>query len=248
VLPLVHDVMLYLTGGWLFEHDDFGSRCFDGKGLAMVVRVAQHPALGYGTMIAGGAETPGGDEWATVAERAARLNRFHTAAPGLGAWASGLAGLEYRVFLPNSLIALVETELPEPRLISSAVREVVARVDWWSAGGELEVPPDRLLVQPDWDGDEEAEVLARRDPIDDGLDTPDSYVWIDSLGRAAATTEDSYRLWRSRLITDDLEDLGVAGFSKRFEREVAHRHGRRNGHTLLGEWTTEGVELGEGAT
>lgn len=226
VLPLVQDGMLYLTLGWWADHGMAESWCTNGKGLGMAVKVAKHPALGYGLMIAAGLEEPVDRDPADVAGRAAHLNRFQTAAPGLGAWGDGLGGLEYRLFLPNSLIETIESDLPEPRLISSAVREVVERVEWWAAVAELDDPPGHLLAHPDWEGDDEAELLARRDPINDGLDAPASYAWIDGLGRAAATTEDSYRLWRSRLTPDDLDDPGVAGFSDWFEREVAHRHGR----------------------
>ena len=82
-----------------------------------------------------------------------------------------------------------------------------------------------MLLQPGWQDDDNAAVLARRDPINDGFHTPDGYVWLDHLGRAAATTENSYQIRRSRLAAVDVKDRGVAGFSRWFEREVAHRSG-----------------------
>lgn len=226
VLPLVQDVLLYLAPGWTLDHRETMSWCTDSKGLGMAVRVAEHPTQGYGLMIAAGPEKLFDASQALVAQRAACLNRFYTATPGLGAWASGLGGLEYRVFVPSSLVELVERDLPEPRLLSAAVREVVERIEWWAASDDLDTSTGPLLAHPAWDGDQTAEIIARRDPINDGLDAPDSYVWLDSLGRAAASTEGSYQLWRSRLIPADLDDPGVAGFSRWFEGEVAHRHGQ----------------------
>jgi hypothetical protein len=76
------------------------------------------------------------------------------------------------------------------------------------------------------DGDLEAEVLARREPINDGLRAPDSYVWLDHLGRGAASTEASFDLWRSQLGPKDLDEPSVSGFSEWFRREVEHRHGK----------------------
>jgi hypothetical protein len=137
-------------------------------------------------------------------------------------------GLEYRTFLPNSLLELANRDLPELRLVSAVIRDTAAR-----ARPSL-VPlravaehPDRTLLKPDWAGDTEAEILARRDPINDGLHAPDSYVWLDRLGRAAATTESSFELWRSRLHPVDVDDPTVAGYSDWFQREAAHRHGKR---------------------
>jgi hypothetical protein len=227
-LCLAQDVMLYLVPGWTFEHDTTATTCEDDQGFVLVVRVAQHPAFGYGLMIALGSQSRLTIPAADAHRRAFELNRSEARRPGLGAWAVSGPGLEYRTFLPNSLLELANRDLPELRLVSAVIRDTAAR-----ARPSL-VPlravaehPDRTLLKPDWAGDTEAEILARRDPINDGLHAPDSYVWLDRLGRAAATTESSFELWRSRLHPVDVDDPTVAGYSDWFQREAAHRHGKR---------------------
>jgi hypothetical protein len=74
-----------------------------------------------------------------------------------------------------------------------------------------------------WEGDEQADRFARRDPITDTWSLPVAYEWMDHLGRETRTTAASYRLWQSVLLPEDFEDPGVADFSARFEQELPAR-------------------------
>ena len=227
VLPLVQDGLLYLTPGWYVEHDERHSRGSDGHGRCLNLGVGRHRALGWGLAIAASSERHQNADPSGSAE-AQRLNQLHSSPPGWGAWSTGPNGPEYRIFLPNSLLEVVEKDLPQPRLISGAVLDALNRTEPGPHAPALDRTTSGPLIRPRWGGDEEAEGMARREPINDGPGTPDGYVWIDSLGRAATTTEESFRIWRSRLLPADLDSPSVVGFSQWFEREVNHRRGRFN--------------------
>jgi len=76
-----------------------------------------------------------------------------------------------------------------------------------------------------WPGDDEAISLARRDPINDGLEDPDGIVYLDRMGRASAITEASFELWRSRLLPEDHGE--VDGFIRWAESCIADRAASR---------------------
>jgi hypothetical protein len=225
-LNLVQDVMIYLVPGWTIEHHSAETICENGDGFTLVVRVAEHPGYGCGLTIALGARSLLTMSAAEAHWRAFELNRTEARRPGLGCWAWAGYGLEYRTFLPDSLLELANHDLPEPRLVTGAIREAAARARPSLVPLRL-VAANRqpILVRPQWDCDHQAATIARLEPINDGLAASDGYVWIDVHGRAAATAPTSFGLWRSRLLPEDLDHPGVVGYSEWFHREMQHRHG-----------------------
>jgi hypothetical protein len=68
-----------------------------------------------------------------------------------------------------------------------------------------------VLMRPSWPGDDEALTVARRDPINDGENTPGTFVWLDSLDRPAYTVARSFASWTQRLTEEALADPRVRG-------------------------------------
>jgi hypothetical protein len=107
--------------------------------------------------------------------------------------------------------------------VSTVIRAAAARAD----GTLLDRPPPTsavpILQHPTWQGDEEARVLARRDPINDDDQATGALVYLDRLSRPSWITDASYDLWRSHLHPEDLVDPGVAGFIRWHDAERAER-------------------------
>jgi hypothetical protein len=66
-------------------------------------------------------------------------------------------------------------------------------------------------------------VLARRDPINDGMDAPAALVYLDWVARPCAITDESFKLWRSHLLPEDHDDKGATGLIRWYERQRLQR-------------------------
>jgi hypothetical protein len=223
VLILVQDCLVPELLGWCVEHDRHQSLAIRGDGRCLVLRVLSHPWVGHGLMIAvAGEPFDGTDEEA--ARRLAALNRARPGSPGLAGWNRVENHLELRAFLPNALLECMNTDTMDLSPVLAQIHSIIGQVD---AARPVEADADHrgsVLLKPAWPGDGEAAVLARRDPINDGPDAPDSLVWVDRLDRPAHTTADSFRRWRERLTNEDLADPSVTGFIDWFHREHERRH------------------------
>ena len=72
-------------------------------------------------------------------------------------------------------------------------------------------------------GREAIDLLARRDPYNDGARPHNPHVvchFTDALGRLCGSTEESLELWRSRLTEQDRSTPGVLDFPRVPEDEV----------------------------
>jgi hypothetical protein len=219
VLPLLQDCLVPELPGWIVEHDSHQSRAVRGDGiLSLLVRVGVHPAVGHGLMIAvAGAELD--ETEADGHRRLAARNRALCNQPGLAGWTHAGDNLELRVFLPNALLQWIDIPAFD---LSPVLAQIHTIIDQAQAALTNKKDPDRrrsVLLKPAWPCDEEAAALARRDPINDGEDAPDTLVWFDRLDRPAYTTVASFQRWLEKLTTEDLADRSVSGFVDWFNRE-----------------------------
>jgi hypothetical protein len=219
VLPLVQDCLVPELPGWIVEHDRHQSRAVRGEGdLRLLVRVGAHLAVGHGLMLAvAGAELD--ETEADAHRRLAARNRALCNQPGLAGWTHAGDNLELRAFLPNALLQWIDIPAFD---VSPVLAQIHTIIDQAQAALTNNKDPDRLrsvLLKPAWSGDEETAALARRDPINDGEDAPDTLVWFDRLDRPAYTTVASFQRWLQNLTTEDLADRSVSGFVNWFNRE-----------------------------
>jgi hypothetical protein len=204
LLPLVQDHLVPELLGWTVEHGRDRSVATRRDGLLLTLRLTSHPGVGYGLMIAAVDERsqPASRD---CLHRVTSLNRALQGRPGLGGWARVQRHLEHRAFLPNVLLDWLDGDGFNPWLVLALVS---------TTAGQVESPAtmdgdDAGLMKPAWPGDDESLALARRDPINDGEDAPDTFVWLDALDRPAYTTKKSLARWRERLTEEDLADARV---------------------------------------
>jgi hypothetical protein len=221
ITPMLQDFLVPELLGWTVEHDWRESRAVRGDGLSLLFRAAAHPAVGHGLMI-----TVAKEDVDLTREDALRglaaWNRALHGPPQLGGWTRVDDHFELRAFLPNALLGWMDFSTLDLSLIFAQIHAGIEQTESALAG---DADPDHagsVLLKPSWAGDEEATVLARRDPINDGPDAPGTLVWIDRLDRPAHTTVDSFRRWQAQLTPEDLADRSVQGFIDWFHRE--HRH------------------------
>jgi hypothetical protein len=230
LLPHIQANLSTWLPGWSLEHADDHSIC-DAENWTFLIRTVAHPHAGWGLQVT--LVSLSSSEKHECLRSAAVFNRgdsrveIEVGAPGC--WTYVYDRLEYRTFLPAWLLKY-GNDMSVLVFVRSIVQGVAARVvlpELQHVQAEL----GAVFVRPAWPGDDEAIVLARRHPINDGENAPDSFVWLDYGERAAYTTEESFRVWRSRLLPEDLSDKGVAGYSKWFEHELALRHPQRTDRT-----------------
>jgi hypothetical protein len=160
-------------------------------------------------------------------------NRRRIPGPGsqLGTWLHNGVAVEYRAFVPSGLLDTL-THPERPALIGNLIDEAVAQQAGPDAAGN---PPEPLCTR--WPGDDQAAVLARRDPPNDGLDnvSPDRSIFLDRFGHGCALTDKSFRGWRRTLTDDDIATSGVAAFSRFVESCIADRAARRSTSSRAGD-------------
>jgi hypothetical protein len=210
---------------WKFDHADDHSVA-ETENWNLLIRAVAHPQAGWGLQVVLGdryrVEEAKALLYAQVFNRGDSHLARDLAAPGC--WTYVYETLEYRVFLPAWLLRVGDDSDSLP-FVSSVVKGVAGRANS-PLLEHTNAVLGPVLTHPTWAKDNEAITLARREPINDGRDAADSFVWLGHFEQAAYTTEESYRLWRSRLQPEDLTDKGVVGYSAWFERELAAR--RRN--------------------
>jgi hypothetical protein len=225
LLPVIQHHLAAWLPGWRIEHDAEESIARSRDGSLLLVRSACHPYAGWGLQIALAGEPYECTE-GDARRYANALNQCDSEVAGgqsaLGCWTFNVVGLEYRVFLCSKLLDVV-SDFVAGKFSESAVRSFAARAD----ASLLDRPPPtsaaRVLERASWPGDDEADTVARREPLNDGFDGGEGLIYLDHFGRAARITDESFALWRSRLLPQDLADPGVLGFSAWFDSEVAHR-------------------------
>jgi hypothetical protein len=223
ILPLVQDFLVPELLGWTVEHDLRESLAVRGDGLSLLLRAVAHPAVGHGLMI-----TVASDDIDLASEdalrRVAAWNRALHGEPQLGGWTLVDDHFELRAFLPNVLLDWMDISTLDLSLVFAQIHATIEQTDAALASDADPDHPGSVLLKPSWPGDKEATVLARRDPINDGPDAPDTLVWIDRLDRPAYTTVDSFRRWQAQLTPEDRADRSVKGFIDWFNREHRHQH------------------------
>jgi hypothetical protein len=223
IMPLVQDFLVRELLGWTVEHDWRESRAVRGDGLSLLLRAVAHPVVGHGLMITVASE----DVDLTREDALRRLaawNRALHVQPQLGGWTRVDDHFELRAFLPNALLGWMDFSTLDLSLIFAQIQATIEQTDAALAGDADPDRPGSVLLKPSWPGDEEATVLARRDPINDGPDAPGTLVWIDRLDRPAYTTVESFQRWQAQLTSEDLADPSVQGFIDWFNREHRHQH------------------------
>ncbi len=238
LLPQVQDQLPSALPGWSIDQEARGSVAKAADGSRLLAGLAQHPTAGWGVIVSLGGENYVCDE-ADGPVYAAALNAGESVlsivTPGPGCWTACGAALEYRVFLTAALLAADEAVGAAPEFVTTVVQLVAAHADTMLLDREAN-PTDGLVVErPTWPGDAEAHVLARRDPINDGLDDEAVLAndglaratYVDGLERACTITDESFDRWRSRLVPEDLGDEKVSAFIRFGEERFAGRHQHR---------------------
>jgi hypothetical protein len=218
IMPLVQDFLVPELLGWTVQHGRRESLAVRGDGLSLLLRVAAHPAVGHGLMLTVASK----DVDLTrddALRRLAAWNRALHGQPQLGGWTRVGDHFELRAFLPNALLDWMDFSTLDLSLIFAEIHAGIEQTESALASDADPDHPGSVLLKPSWPGDEAATVLARRDPINDGPDAPDTLVWIDRLDRPAYTTVDSFRRWQAQLTPEDLADGSVKGFIDWFNRE-----------------------------
>ncbi|MCW2903369.1 MAG: hypothetical protein JWO67_5634 [Streptosporangiaceae bacterium] len=206
--PVVHG---RAGSSWLISHESpvIALRCLDGEVISIFA--AQHPTFGWGIMIAAGQDPE--KLWLDDdPELIASLNRTAVQRGGLapGSWTQG-QHVEHRMFISNTLLRAAGSPQTAHFAVSEFVTETAVQLRRSRITVEQETP---ALVRPAWPDDDRADVLARRDPFNDGIDNPDVAIYLDLFGRGCGITQRSFELWESRLTDDDRTDPRVAGFTK----------------------------------
>jgi hypothetical protein len=219
IMPLVQDFLVLELLGWTVEHHRHASLAVRGSdGLSLLLLAAAHPVVGHGLMITVASQDVDLSREDAL-RRLAAWNRALHGQPQLGGWTLVDDHFELRSFLPNALLAWMNFSTLDLSLIFAQIQATIEQTD---AALASDADPDHagsVLLKPSWPGDQEATVLARRDPINHGPDAPDTLVWIDRLDRPAYTTVESFRRWQAQLTPEDLADRSVKGFIDWFNRE-----------------------------
>jgi hypothetical protein len=209
-MPLVQDHLVPELPGWIVEHGRDRSVATRGDGLALVLRLTSHPGVGCGLMVAASDQRTQSAARDSL-RRIAALNRALQGRPALGGWARSQRHLEHRVFLPNVLLDWLEGDGFNPWPVLALIGATASQAEGATAMLAHGTSLGAVLMRPSWPGDDEALTLARRDPINDGENTPGTFVWLDSLDRPAYTTTRSFARWTERLTEEDVADQRVKG-------------------------------------
>ncbi|HSP38092.1 MAG TPA: hypothetical protein VLR26_10090 [Frankiaceae bacterium] len=217
------DELLYVLPDYDVEPEDEGQGCLavSDSGMWLRLRAARHPSVGWGVMIALSGEPWAGQEADVLptALNASRNDQTWSHRWAAGTWLFNGAGLEHRVFLPTALLdRLPGIEAVE--LVHELVAEVAAR-----EGAPATAGSEPTALRRGWPDDADAAVQARREPINDGVDSeaPDLSIYLDRLGRACGITDASFRTWVRRLPTEDLADERVRSFRQFGEACITDR-------------------------
>jgi hypothetical protein len=212
-----------------FAVDEDHLELWNRYGTIVTVAVVKNPHLGWGIMTGAGlvAEPerrqmidegvlPDLPELTADPLSWATLNREASARGGVapGCWTEGGSqNTVHRLFIPARVLA---TTAPDTAaMFVSQFAWMAVKQFHSSFDSEFETVP--VLERPAWPGDEEADVLARRDPYNDGAQPRNPHAvchFGDALGRECGINADSLELWQSRLTDEDRATPGVLDFPR----------------------------------
>ncbi|GIH72004.1 hypothetical protein [Sphaerimonospora thailandensis] len=202
---------------------------WSGYGTVLGIDEVENPELGWGIMI-GASFLPEAKRQALIAEGTlpdipgfatdphtlTTLNRDAATLGGTapGCWTVGSRdNTVHRLFLPAALLATAT-----PQTAALLVEQLAWQTaDQFHAGFRYRAEGVRVLAAPEWLGDEEADVIARREPYNDGPRPRNPHAvchFEDALGRVCGINADSLALWESRLTDDDRATPGVLDFPR----------------------------------
>ncbi|MEV4322394.1 hypothetical protein AB0J37_09210 [Microbispora rosea] len=200
-----------------------------GYGTVLTVNSVENPKLGWGIMIGASflPETkrkgmiadglvPDIPAFATDPHTLATLNRDAATRGGVapGCWTvGGRDNAVHRLFVPAALLAAAA-----PEVAALFVEQLVWQAsEQFHAGFRYRAENVGVLVAPDWPGDDEADVLARREPYSDGARSRNPHTvrhFEDALGRVFGINADSLALCEPRPADDDRATPGVLDFPR----------------------------------
>ncbi|WP_248960273.1 hypothetical protein [Sphaerisporangium perillae] len=217
------------TGGRWYSAAEDRLELWSGQGVVLSLGVMNNPRLGWGIMIGAGlvvesvrrqmiadGVTPDFPELTADPHTWATLNREASARGSVapGCWTQGGPdNTVHRLFLPAAILATTAQDSSAmfvSQLAWLAVTQVHSTYDQ-----EFTTAP--VLEHPAWPSDEQADVLARREPYNDGARPGNPHAvchFEDALGRVCGTNADSLALWESRLTEEDRATPGVLDFPR----------------------------------
>ncbi|MEU6408277.1 hypothetical protein [Microbispora sp. NPDC046933] len=154
--------------------------------------------------------------FATDPHTLATLNRDAATRGGVapGCWTvGGRDNAVHRLFVPAALL----TAAPPEVAVLFVERLAWQAAEQFHAGFRYRAEHVRVLVAPEWPGDDEADVIARREPYNDGARPRNPHAvcrFEDALVRVCGINADSLALWESRLTDEDRATPGVLDFPR----------------------------------